>query len=129
MADRASQVFAPDEMIPAVGQGAIVVEARAGDQPVVELLASITDEHTRLACETERAFMARLGGGCQLPFGAHAIIDNDELTLRAFVADDSGTKQLKGELAVPLVDAPGAGTRLAERLLNEGAAELMEAAL
>ena len=128
VAERASQVFDAEELLPAVGQGALVVEARAGDAAVLDLLESISHTATRLACETERAFMARLGGGCQLPFGAYAEIEGDSLRLRGFVADDEGRRLLRGELRMPVKEAGSAGKQLAERLLKEGAAEFMEAA-
>ncbi|MCH8162414.1 MAG: hydroxymethylbilane synthase [Chloroflexi bacterium] len=128
LAERASQVFDAEELLPSVGQGALVIEARAGDAALLELLASISHDATRLACETERAFMARLGGGCQLPFGAYAEIEGDSLRFRGFVADDEGHRLLRGELRVPIEEAGSVGTRLAERLLNEGAAEFMVAA-
>ena len=128
LAERASQVFDAGELLPSVGQGALVIEARAGDAALLELLASISHDATRLACETERAFMARLGGGCQLPFGAYAEIEGDSLRFRGFVADDEGHHLLRGELRVPVEEAGSVGTMLAERLLNEGAAEFMVAA-
>ena len=128
LAERASQVFDAEELLPSVGQGALVIEARAGDAALLELLESISHDATRLACETERAFMARLGGGCQLPFGAYAEIEGDSLRFRGFVADDEGHRLLRGELRVPIEEAGSVGTRLAERLLKEGAAEFMVAA-
>ena len=128
LAERASQVFDAEELLPSVGQGALVIEARAGDAALLELLASISHDATRLAWETERAFMARLGGGCQLPFGAYAEIEGDSLRFRGFVADDEGHHLLRGELRVPVEEAGSVGTMLAERLLNEGAAEFMVAA-
>ena len=128
LAERASQVFNAEELLPSAGQGAIVVEARVGDVKVLELLASITHEATRLSCEAERAFLARLGGGCQLPFGAYAEIESDVFRIRGFVADDEGRRLLRGEMRVPVEEAGSVGLRLAERLLNEGAAEFMAAA-
>ncbi len=127
MAGRISQVFEVDELIPAVGQGAIVLEARSDDDDLLELLASIDDTNTRLACEAERAFMAKLGGGCRLPFGAHAIVADGSLTIRGFVANDDGSQRFQGELVVPIDRASNVGTTLAERLLAGGAAGLMPA--
>ncbi len=128
LAERASQVFDAGELLPAVGQGALVIEARAGDADVLALLESISHDATRLACEAERAFMARLGGSCQLPFGAYAEVEGGSLRIRGFVADDEGHRFLRGELRVPVNEAATAGRQLAERLLNEGAAEFMAAA-
>lgn len=125
MADRASQIFEVDALVPAVGQGALAIEARQDDADLLKLLASISDANTKLACETERAFMARLGGGCQLPFGAYAEISDHSLKIRGFISDDDGQRRLQGELEVSVEEAPGVGTILAERLLGEGAAEFM----
>ncbi len=72
--------------------------------------------------------MARLGGGCQLPFGAHASVTGDALTIRGFVADDDGSRRFQGEMLVSRAEAPDVGKKLAERLLGEGAAEFMVAA-
>jgi hydroxymethylbilane synthase len=71
--------------------------------------------------------MARLGGGCQLPFGAFAEVEGHLLRVRGFVADDAGDRLLRGELRVPAADAEAAGLDLAERLLKAGAAEFMTA--
>jgi len=127
IAERASQIFEPDEMIPSVGQGALVVEAREGDDAILDLLGANTHEPTRIASEAERAFMARLGGGCRLPFGAYAHVEGDTLTIRGFVANEEGGDRVEGGLAAPRADASEVGTRLAEQLLSEGAAEFMEA--
>jgi hydroxymethylbilane synthase len=127
LAERASEVFDVDALVPAVGQGALVVEARAGDADVLALLETISHDLTRLACETERAFMARLGGSCQLPFGAYAEAEGEVLRIRGFVADEKGGRLLRGELRVPVGEAPSAGVQLAEQLLDEGAAEFMAA--
>lgn len=82
---RVAHVFTVDEMVPQVGQGALAVEA--GDDGVIALLAAIDDDtsHTRL--DAERAFLAELGGGCDLPAAAYAERDGDGLRLRAFLAD------------------------------------------
>lgn len=127
MAGRISQVFEVDELIPAVGQGALVLEARIDDDDLLELLAKIDDANTRLACEAERAFMTRLGGGCRLPFGAYATVSDGSLTIRGFVSDDDGSRRFQGELTVSLGESPNVGTTLADRLLGAGAAGLLPA--
>jgi hydroxymethylbilane synthase len=125
--DRAAEIFAPDVMLPAVGQGALAIEARADDAELLALLSAIDHRETRLACEAERAFLQRLGGGCRLPFGALAEVDGDTLRIRGFISDATGARAFRGELAGPANDAASLGVRLAERLLSQGAAEFVEA--
>src|SRR5215472_3949288 len=74
-----------DVMCPAVGQGALAIETRSDDRQTRSLLVSLDDADTRLAIECERALLGALGGGCQVPIGAHAAVDSRELWLRAMV--------------------------------------------
>lgn len=120
--ERASQVFEPEDLLPAVGQGALAVEARANDAELLELLAEIDDRDARLAVEAERAFLQRLGGSCNLPFGALAEIDGETLRIRGFLADDSGTELFRSELTGSVAEARDLGARLADQLLSLNAA-------
>ncbi len=115
---RASQVFEPEELLPAVGQGALAVEARADDTELLQLLAAIDDRSARVAVEAERAFLQRLGGGCRLPFGALAEIDGAMLRIRGFSSDDTGTELFRSEQTGAVTDATTLGARLAEQLLS-----------
>lgn len=126
--ERAAQVFSSDEMLPSVGQGALAVEARAEDAELLELLSAIDHAETRLACETERAFLTRLGGGCRLPFGALAQIEVATVRARGFISDAEGTRMFRAEVQGPAADANAVGVQLAEQLLAQGAAEFVEAA-
>jgi hydroxymethylbilane synthase len=126
--ERASEIFEPDVMLPAVGQGALAIEARADDRQTLELLSKIDDKDTRLACEAERAFLVRLGGGCRLPFGALAEIDGETLRIRGFISDDSGASMFRGETTGPRADRASIGVRLAELLLAQGAAQFVDVA-
>ena len=130
--DRAAELLAPDRMLSAVGQGAIAVQvragdARAGDAELIELLAAIDHRESRLACESERAFLARLGGGCRLPFGALAEIEGGTLRARGFISDAEGTRAFRAEISGPAEEAESIGIELAERLLAQGAAAFVEA--
>ena len=125
--DRAAQVFTPDELLPSVGQGALAVEARADDADLLALLGAIDHRETRLACAAERSFLLRLGGGCRLPFGALAEVAGDALRIRGFISDAEGAQFLRAEASGPAVEAVAIGVRLAERLLEQGAAEFVEA--
>jgi hydroxymethylbilane synthase len=125
--DRISETFDVDAMLPSVGQGAMTIEARADDADSLELLRAVDHRESRLACEAERAFLARLGGGCRLPFGALATVESETLRVRGFLSDETGKNVFRAEVAGPASDAPAAGVRLAEALLAQGAAEFVEA--
>ncbi|MCC6226637.1 MAG: hydroxymethylbilane synthase [Microthrixaceae bacterium] len=91
--DRIAEVLSVDQMCPQVGQGALAVEALAGGE-VAEMLAVLEDPWSRRCVEAERAFLVELGGDCDLPAGAHAEPDGDDLVLRAVLADDAGLRRL-----------------------------------
>jgi hydroxymethylbilane synthase len=91
---RATHPLSPDVMTPAPGQGALAVTAREGDGPVLDLLAAIDDPGTRRATEAERAVSARVGGGCNIPFGALATLDRG-ITLHAVLADPDGRRLIR----------------------------------
>lgn len=126
--ERASQVFEPEEVLPAVGQGALALEARADDLEVVTFASALDHRETRLACEAERAFLRRLGGGCRLPFGALATVEAATLRIRSFIADPLGVRLLRAEEQGPAYEAEVVGARAAEALLAQGAAAFVEAA-
>lgn len=112
----AAQLFAVDELLPAVGQGAIAVEARADDTETLRLLAAIDDPPTRLCVSAERAFLRRLGSGCMIPAAAYATIEAGELRLRALLANGDN-EPAQAELRGTPNDAEALGVALAERLL------------
>ncbi len=117
---KASQIFSIDEMLPAVGQGALAVETRAADGAAVGLTRAIDHADTRVAVEAERASLRRLGVGCRLPVGAYGSVAGHELTLRGMIADDERhifREQLRGAAE----DAESIGTQLAEKLLAAAA--------
>ena len=116
-ADRISRLLDPDELTPMVGQGALAVEARADDGEAVALAARIDHRPTRLCVEAERAFLARLGGGCRLPVGALATLDGGELRLRVVLGDESGDRVERREAQARPADAAAAVGRLADELL------------
>jgi hydroxymethylbilane synthase len=117
MAERAAQVFEPNVMLPAVGQGALVVEGRSDDGGLLELLRSIEDAGSRLAVDAERAFLGRLGSGCTLPVGALAAIEGDAVRIRGMLADEVGERIVRDELSGPASEAVTLGARVAEQLL------------
>ena len=125
--ERAAELLSPDAMLPAVGQGALAIEARADDAQLLGLLAAVDHRETRLACEAERAFLGRLGGGCRLPFGALAVVEGETVRARGFISDLEGAQSFRTEVSGPAAEAESVGVRLAEALLAQGAAAFVEA--
>ena len=108
-------------MLPAVGQGAIAIETRSDDDFAIETTSRIDHRETHLACLAERAFLRGLGGGCQLPIAAHAILDRGSLILDGLVAKPDGSEIWRDQLSGPLNQAEEIGSSLAELLLRHGA--------
>ena len=120
--------LAPEVSLPAVGQGAIAIECREGDDPVLDLISPLNhvDTHDRVAAE--RAFNRRLEGGCQVPLAAHALLEGDTLYLRGLVGAVDGSRILRSEVRGPRADGAALGASLAEDLLDQGAGELLKLA-
>ena len=118
----AVEVLVPSVMVPQVGQGALAVECRDDDHPVRPLLAGVEHGPSRRAVDAERAYLACLGGGCELPVGAYAVEDGDgRLWLRAVLATLDGRMVLRDEMVAPAgVDPVAVGATLAQRLLDHG---------
>lgn len=118
--------FPTDVMIPAVGQGALAVEARAGDSHTRDLASKINDPSTATAVRAERAFLARIGGGCSLPIGAYATVAGGEVRIAGMIGSVDG--QVLRDAQVGAEGEPElVGARLAERLLDLGGRELIAA--
>jgi len=115
------------EMLPAIGQGALCVEARAGDQGILELIACLDDADSRTAVTAERAFLARLEGGCLVPVAAWGRVADENLTLEALISDLTGRRLLRDRLSGRIEAAETIGQILAERLLDQGGREILSA--
>lgn len=112
--------------LPAPGQGALGIEGRADDERVHGLLDAIEDPWARAETECERAVLAALGGGCQVPIGALAGRRGDDLTLHAAVLSEDGRHAIRASTRGPVSDAVGLGRLVAEELRARGAGELLE---
>jgi len=123
--DRISAPLSTLEMLPAVGQGAIALEARAGDEDTIGVVCSLDHKFTRLACTAERSFLLSLGGGCLLPIAAYAVVRDKRIRLHGLVADRLGKLIVRDHISGSLDEAEQLGSRLAERLLANGAGELL----
>lgn len=117
--------LSPPEWLPAAGQGALAVEGRSEDPEVASLVVPLRDASAWASAAAERALLAALGGGCQLPLGALAEHEDGELRLRAVVLSPGGERAVRGERAGPAARAAELGRRLAEELLERGADELL----
>ena len=113
--------------IPAVGQGALVIESRADRTDLLEKFALVNDESTYRCVSAERAFLCALDGGCQVPMGAYASIAEGVLTIHGFVGTVDGSVMLRASASGPEEDYEGLGRALAGKLLAEGAREILEA--
>ena len=125
LGDAVVEVISPGIMLPACGQGALAVQTRVNDAPLRDLLATLHHADTAASAGAERAMLAALGGGCQVPIGALAEIDADALSLRGCVCSPDGTRIVRVELDGLVEDAEALGREAAERLLAAGAAALI----
>jgi hydroxymethylbilane synthase len=126
MAHRIKQRIAPDLILPAVGQGAIGLEAREDDDETLELISILDHPTTRYRVVAERALNHGLNGGCQVPIACHATIDDDELHLRALVGEADGSNIISGEIRGSKQKAETLGTDLAGELLGKGARHILD---
>jgi hydroxymethylbilane synthase len=118
--ERVAQFFDPQAFLPAPGQGALAVQARADDEHTQALLAPLEHLPTRMAVTAERSFLQALGGGCQVPVGAYARVEGDEFALDGFLAGEDGADLRRATLRGPSAQAPvqaaALGARLAARI-------------
>jgi len=122
---RISAALSIAESLPAVGQGALGIETRADDEGTNEMIALLEHAPTRAACTAERTLLRSLGGGCQVPIAAHAIVMGDQLHLEGLVADVNGEQLLRDSLADAATQAVRAGETLAAQLRARGAEQLL----
>jgi hydroxymethylbilane synthase len=113
-------------MLPAVGQGALGIETRAGDARTAALVSLLEHSPTRAACTAERTLLHALGGGCQVPIAAHAVVEGEMLRLEALVAALSGERIIREVVEDETTHATRAGQTLAARLRELGADDLLE---
>ena len=126
LSQRISEVLSPEICMPAVGQGAIAVECRLKDTEAGELLAPLDDAETRTAIIAERALLAALEGGCQVPLGAWARIERGEIVLDACVCSVDGLQYVKQRATAPPDQAAQLGEHMARVLIEAGAQSILE---
>jgi hydroxymethylbilane synthase len=113
-------------MLPAIGQGALSIEVRKDDEAIRSLIAPMDHRETRLAVESERAFLARLEGGCQVPIAGHARVIEDRIELTGLVAEVDGSVLLRETVNGPCDRGESLGVELADRLLEQGGRKILE---
>lgn len=126
--DRITEILAPEIMLPAVGQGALGIEARVDDRETVHLVASLDDPESHAAVTAERALLRELAGGCQVPLGAWARQENRELRLEACVFSPDGKEFVRSEIHGDAADAEELGVRLGQILIDAGADRILRLA-
>jgi hydroxymethylbilane synthase len=123
---RISETLSPDVCMPAVGQGAIVVQTRLKDVEMADALAALDDSETRTSIIAERALLGALRGGCQVPLGAWARIERGELILEACVCSVDGVQYVKQRATAPPDQAAQLGEHMARLLIDAGAGDILE---
>ena len=125
LAEKISLSFDPTEFIPAPAQGAIAVQARAGDNKILKLLAEIDDKQSRITSDTERLVLHKIKAGCHAPAGVFAQISGSDIIVYAFVSDENGRKFINLKKQGDVKSAKKVAEQLADELLNAGAGKLL----
>lgn len=126
MGDRIGSFLAPEDMLPAGGQGAVGIECRIDDKEILELILPLNHQVTAECVVAERAVNRRLEGGCQVPIAAFAVHHGDDIWLRALVADPDGSEAFFEEGSCHSSEGEILGERLAEKLLAAGADRVLK---
>ncbi|MGO3300412.1 MAG: hydroxymethylbilane synthase [Pseudoalteromonas sp.] len=125
MHDRITAFIEPEVSLPANGQGAVGIECREDDKMLKALLAPLEHNETRIQVSAERAMNRRLEGGCQVPIGAYALVNGEQVHLRGLVGAVDGSQMLRDEVSGHVNDADKLGVELAEKLLAQGADKIL----
>ena len=124
--DGVTEYLSADISLPAIGQGALGIEGRRDDEFVKTLVANLEHGPTRIGVSAERAFLARLEGGCQVPIAGHAVIEGNHLTLDGLIASVDGQRYVREQLSGLPEDSNRIGVELADRLLAGGGRPILE---
>jgi hydroxymethylbilane synthase len=124
--EKITEALSPEISLPAVGQGAIAIESRVKDTEAADLLGKLDDAETRTAVIAERALLAALHGGCQVPLGAWARIERGELVMDAVVCSVDGVQYVRQRATAPPEQAAQLGEHMAKLLVEGGARGILE---
>lgn len=123
--DKITSFIPTDTMLPAIGQGAIGIETRINDSKTNQIVMHLNHEPTSLCVQIERAFLARMGGGCQVPMAAHCELENETIVFEAAVVHPDGSPMIR-EMYMGCDTSSTAGINLAERLIELGAGDILK---
>ena len=126
LADRIASFIDVEQSLPAAGQGAVGIECRTDDVQVQALLAPLADAETTYCVRAERAMNNHLQGGCQVPIGGYAVLQQGQLYLRALVGDIDGSRIIRAEGKSAVENAEVLGVQIAEQLLAQGADKILQ---
>ncbi|MFK5894068.1 MAG: hydroxymethylbilane synthase [Pseudomonadota bacterium] len=127
MQHRITSYISIEESLPAIGQGAVGIECRQGDEHIQRLLAPLACQDTTIRLTAERAMNHRLEGGCQVPIGGFATLDGNSVHLQGLVASLDGTQVLRAQASAKQENAEQLGIQVAEELLAMGADKILDA--
>lgn len=127
LGDRIRAFIAPEESIPAVGQGALGIEIRADRTDLLDILAPLNHPDTEACVLAERAFSRALAGSCTVPLGAFAVAKKDSLEIAGFVASVDGSQMLREKMTGPKANPEALGKALADKLVAQGADKILAA--
>lgn len=125
-AEKISQYLPIETMLPAVGQGALGLELRDGNNDLMEVLAKLNHAPTAAEITAERSFLRHLGGGCLLPIAAFGKLEGEKLTLEGLVAAPNGSSVIRDKVRGAIAEAEELGKRLAEIIIEKGGKKLLE---
>jgi len=127
LSERIRHTIAPEVSLPAVGQGALGLECREGDQAVLDLIMPLLHPETDACVRAERAFNAYLEGGCQVPIAGYATLHDQQIHIEGRVGSVDGATLLTAQLQAEVAEAEQLGVALAKNLLAQGAGDLLKA--
>lgn len=119
-------IISIDDILPQAGQGALGIEIRSNDSNIEKLVKILDDNESRLCIEAERALLGGLGGGCQVPIGAYATIQNNSIKIKAGVFSLDGKIAIRDEISGEKTRAKILGKRLSDKLLEKGAKKILD---
>lgn len=123
--DRIKEIIPTSVCLPAVGQGALAIECRTDNTEVREMLAFLNDKATKQATDAERAFLGLVEGGCQVPIGVHAEVQDNEIKIEAIIASLDGSTVLRNTISGDAEKAVELGQKLGHQMLSEGGQDIL----
>ena len=126
LGEEVTEIISSEVMLPAPGQGIIAIECREDDEEVLEVLRGINHSETEKQAISERAFLLRLAGDCNVPVGCYAFVSEDSINLSGVISSPDGKVLIKKETSGPIDEARQLGGQLAELILNDGGDKILE---